>query len=68
MIGKMISKMINDFIVHKLFQYFENMIEEKNGSVVFNAGFVTRFKNRDYDMNFPFGWNFPLVRLNEKRY
>ena len=57
-IGKMISKMINDFIIHKSFQYYKNMIEERNGSVVFNASFVTRFKNRDYGMNFLFGWNF----------
>ena len=58
MIGKMISKMINDFIVHKSFQNFGNTIEERNGSVVFNTSFVTRFKNRDYGMNFPFSWNF----------
>ena len=50
--------MINDFIVHKSFQNFGNMIEERNGSVVFNVSFVTRFKNRDYGMNFPFSWNF----------
>ena len=44
MIGKMISKMINDYIVHKSFQNFGNTIEERNGSVVFNTSFVTRFK------------------------
>ena len=54
----MTSKMINDFIVHKSFQNFGNMIEERNGSVVFDVSFVTRFKNRDYGINFPFGWKF----------
>ena len=59
--------MINDFIVHKSFQNFGNMIEERNGSVVFNASFVTRFKNRDYGMNFQFIWNFSTDKTYEKR-
>ena len=48
---------MNDFVVNHPLEDLRGAAEKGDGSIVFDTGFITRFKNWRDTMNFPVRWD-----------